>query len=294
MMNLKRDVMNLKIIKTFMMVVDYKSFSAVATIQDISQPAVSKQVKSLEKELGVPLLHRETCEPTEAGRLVYHQGERFMASWEGLVEECRRYQGELTGVLHIGASSIPGTYFVPAILRKFIDVYPRMEVKLSVMESDEVLEHVKEGKFDVGFVGSQPKSDQLTSRMITKDKLFVIGPIDSEEIADIEEIKEHPFIFRSDRSGTWKAVEKGLNERGISAGELKCVAKVQNTESVISMVEAGLGFSIVSDIAAKKAVKHGRIKMLVELPVEREFFAVYLTSKQQNQILSTLVDYLEI
>ncbi|MDQ0252632.1 DNA-binding transcriptional LysR family regulator [Evansella vedderi] len=281
--------MDLKKIKTFMMVVDHKSFSTVAELLDITQPGVSKQIKNLEKTLGVPLVYRDSLEPTEAGRIVYRKGTEFISSWEELVEECRQFQGELSGQLRVGASSIPGTYFVPAILRNYLDNFPRMEIQLSIFESEEVVQQVLEGKLDIGYVGSQVSDSRLASQTVAKDKLLVIGPAGSEEAGSFHELKEHPFIFRSSRSGTWKAVIEGFRLWGHSVDELKCVSTVHNTEGAISMVEAGLGYTVVSDIAAKKAMKHGNISIVAELPVERTFYAICLANKEHNKAISPLM-----
>lgn len=281
--------MDLKKIKTFMMVADHKSFSTVAELLEITQPGVSKQIKALEKLLGVTLLNRDTLALTEAGRIVYRKGQQFIADWDELVEECRQFQGEMSGQIRVGASSIPGTYMVTAIIRNYIDRFPRMEIQLSIFESEEVIQHLLEGKLDVGYVGSKPDDTRLASHVIGTDKLVIIGPAGSEATESFDELKEHPFIFRSSRSGTWKAVQKGFREWGHSVEELKCVSTVHNTEGAISMVEAGLGYSVVSDIAASKALKHGNISIIAELPVERPFYAVCLATKEHTKAVAPLM-----
>ncbi|QOY34787.1 selenium metabolism-associated LysR family transcriptional regulator [Anaerobacillus isosaccharinicus] len=281
--------MNLKRIKTFMMVLDNKSFSTVANLLNISQPAVSKQVKTLEAELGINLLHRETVEPTEAGKVVYQKGKKFLYDWDVLVEECRRLQGELTGVLRIGASSVPGTYIVPSLLREFLNVHPSVDIQLSIHDSGEIPSLLKEGSLDVGFVGSEPIGDELISHIIKKDQFILIGPKDSEEINDLTTIKNLPFIFRSEKSGTWQGVERSLKGLGISTFELRCIAKVKTTEAVISMVEADLGYSVVSSIAATQAMKQNRIKVIKTLPNERNFYLTYSHSKKIHPAIVSLV-----
>lgn len=281
--------MNLKRIKTFMMVVDYKSFSTVAHLLSISQPAVSKQIKTLEAELGINLIHRETAEPTEAGKIVYEKGKKFLYDWEILVEECRRLQGELTGVIRIGASTVPGTYIVPTLLRKFLNVHPSVDIQLGIYESGEIPELLKEGALDIGFVGSEPTSDEFISHIIKKDHFILIGPKESEDIDDLTSLKNLPFIFRSEKSGTWQGVERSLTSLGISTKDLNCIAKVKTTEAVISMVEADLGYSVVSSIAATQAMKQNRIKLIQQLPYERNFYLTYVHSKKIHPAIVSLV-----
>lgn len=282
--------MNLSRIQTFMYVVKYKSFSKVAERLDISQPAVSKQIKALEKELGVSLLYRETFEPTEAGRIVINKGEKLIREWNMLVESCEAFRGEMTGLLSIGASTIPGTYLIPTILRKFLDRYPLIDLRLSIYESDEVLEHLRNGKIDIGFVGCRPSEKEFVSEIVAKDRLLIIAPPGTSNVEDSSALKEVPFIFRSEKSGTWQAAKKGLQALGYSIDELKCMAKVQSTESVITMVEQGLGYSIVSDYAARMATKHGRVKVVMSLPTERYFYAVYLQSKENHPVIKALLN----
>lgn len=281
--------MNLKRIRTFMLVVDHKNFSTVAELLDISQPAVSKQIKTLEEELGVLLLHRDAVEPTEAGRLVYKTGKKLLQAWDELAAECRAQQGEMSGLLRIGASTIPGSHLMPAILREFRDRYPRIEVKLSVHDSKEVQEQLRDGKLDIGVIGMHPKPD-VTSHLLAKDRMVLVGPVDSEDVDGFGDVRGLPFIFREEGSGTWDAAKNGLHKWGGSVNDLKQVAVVDSTEAVISLVEAGLGYSILSDLAAQQATQHGRVKVLAELPEEREFYLIYPDAKRHLPALSALVN----
>ncbi|MDQ0339263.1 DNA-binding transcriptional LysR family regulator [Caldalkalibacillus uzonensis] len=271
------------------MAVEHRNFSTVAQILNMSQPAVSKQIKTLEKELGVPLLHRDTLEPTEGGRILLRYGPALLENWQKVVEQCASLRGDVQGLIKIGASSIPGTYLIPSILQKFWDCYPQVEVQVAIHESERVVELVATEQIDIGFVGISPLEKTLESQLIAKDNLVIIGSQHTENIVGFEDIKDQPFIFRSEHSGTWRAAEKGLNQWGYSVRDLKCVAKVEHTESVISMVAAGLGYSIVSDIAARRAVQANQIKILAELPIEREFFAVYLPARGTQLAIRELI-----
>lgn len=281
--------MNLKRIRTFLLVVEHRNFSTVAELLDISQPAVSKQIKTLEDELGVVLLHRDSVEPTEAGRMVYRKGKELLYAWDQLVNECRGLQGELSGLLRIGTSTIPGSYLVPGLLRDFRERYPRMEVRITVHDSDEVLHMLRDGLLEVGIVGKKPSEDQLIGHVIATDRLLLIGPVDSEEIDGFGDLKGLPFVFREAGSGTWQAVKESLQQWGGSVSDLHNVAEVDSTETVISLVEAGLGYSIVSDLAARPATKHGRVKVLAELPGTRDFYLTYPASKQQHPAIVAIV-----
>jgi DNA-binding transcriptional LysR family regulator len=285
--------LNLKRLHTFILLIDHKSFSTVGDILNISQPGVTKQIQTLEKELGTTLLYRDTLEPTEPGRLVYRKGKSLLCAWKQLEEECQTFEHHLTGLLKIGASTIPSTYIVPNILKKFLNQHPQVEINLSVYESDEVFDLVQSEKLDIGFIGYEPYTKGLKSTLVARDHLLLIGPPDSEDITGFEDIKDFPFIFRTARSGTWQAAKRSILEWGGSVNELKCLATVHSTESVITMVESGLGYSVVSDVAARSASKYNRIKILTELPISREFHCIYSPYKQNHPVIAEFLDILK-
>ncbi|WP_100398802.1 selenium metabolism-associated LysR family transcriptional regulator [Bacillus sp. FJAT-44742] len=285
--------MNLKRVETFLLLIDHKSFSVVADLLNISQPGVTKQLKTLEKDLGSTLLHRTSLEPTEAGRIVYKKGRHLLREWKLLKEECQAFQNHLTGFVRVGASTIPSTYIVPPLLKTFITQNPHVEISLTVDDSEKILDFIQNDKLDIGIIGCKTADKELHHKVITQDKLTLIGPNDSEEIKDFEDIRDLPFIFRSEQSGTWKAVQQGLAEWGGSVNELHCLTTVHSTESVITMVESGLGYSIVSHLAARNAYNHKRIKILLELPINREFYCVYPSHKQNNFVVRMMIDLIE-
>ncbi|MBP3950971.1 selenium metabolism-associated LysR family transcriptional regulator [Bacillus suaedae] len=285
--------MNLKRIKTFMLLIDHKNFSTTADILDISQPAVSKQIKALEVDLGTQLVHRDSLEPTEAGRIVYVRGKDLLHSWKQLEEECTSSKEALTGLVKIGASSIPSTYIVPRFLKDLLTLHRHLEVELAEYESEKVLELIKNEKLDIGFVGTKPPKDTFTSHLIAQDQLQLIGPIDSPDIHSFDDIRGLPFVFRSERSGTWKAAKQALTDWGGSVQDLKRLATVHSTESVIVMVESGLGYSIVSDLAARLATKYNRVKILATLPLNREFYCVYSPYMEQDPKIKALIELLK-
>lgn len=289
--------MNLTKIKTFLLVVEHQSFSTVANLLSISQPAVSKQLKTLEEELGVILVDRETSLPTRAGLFVYKRGVKLLADWEELSDSCKMFQNELSGVLRFGASTIPSTYLIPSLVKEYNHQHPKMDVHIYVHESDEILQMLRNSKLDVGMVGTYPDPKIYTSHLFASDHLVFIGPVSTSPAIDIEKstlsnLKELPIIIRRGHSGTWRAALEGLKMINLSLDELNYVAQADSTDTVISLVEAGLGYSIVSHLAAETAKKHGRIQILDELPIQRNFYLAYLASKSQTPATQALVNLL--
>src|SRR5688500_13702365 len=126
--------MDTRQLAAFCTVVERKSFSQAAERLGVTQPAVSLQVRALEKRLGTQLLDRSgrRVEPTEAGLRLYRGAQRLLALEEQLVEEVAGdADGELAGDLSIGASTGPAAIVVPVLLCDFQRANPRVKVSLS-------------------------------------------------------------------------------------------------------------------------------------------------------------------
>src|SRR3954470_6644549 len=149
--------MDTKQLTAFCAVVERKSFSQAAERLGVTQPAVSLQVRSLERRLGQQLLDRSgrRVEPTEAGVRLYRGAQRILALEEQLVAEIAGTDaGELTGTLTIGASSGPGGTIVPRLLCEFQQRNPELSVALSIWDTHHVIELVAGRELELGVVGA--------------------------------------------------------------------------------------------------------------------------------------------
>src|SRR5215210_2187433 len=139
--------MDTRQLAAFCAVVERKSFSQAAERLGVTQPAVSLQVRALEKRLGAQLLDRSgrRVEPTEAGLRLYRGAQRLLALEEQLVEEVAgEGEGVLTGELRLGASTGPAAIVVPLLLCEFQRANPGVKVALSVYDTQSVVDLVAE------------------------------------------------------------------------------------------------------------------------------------------------------
>src|ERR671914_2230191 len=151
--------MDTRQLASFCAVVDNQSFSLAAEQLGVTQPAVSLQIRSLEKRLGRRLLDRSgrRVEPTEAGMRLYRSAQRMLALEEQLVEEVADAgEGELAGTLQIGASTGPGGSVVPLLLCEFQRANPSVRVALTVSDTQTIVDHVAGRELAIGIVGAAP------------------------------------------------------------------------------------------------------------------------------------------
>src|SRR6476661_3477466 len=144
--------MDTRQLAAFCAVVERKSFSQAAERLGVTQPAVSLQIRSLEQRLGRQLLDRSgrRVEPTEAGRVLYASAQRLLALEEHLLEELQADdEGAVTGTLELGASTGPGGTVVPLLLCEFHEQHPDVRVRLTVSDTQTLVDQVANRDLDV-------------------------------------------------------------------------------------------------------------------------------------------------
>lgn len=292
--------MNLKKLDAFMMVVEKNSFSEAAAALKSSQPSVSQKIKSLEDELGFELLDRGAAgiRPTSAGMLVYTAAKEIKSRWKVLEDELGEFQGTLTGTLTIGASTIPGTYLLPGWVKRFRSLFPKVDVKIDIGDSKKVLDKLQNHQIDAAIIGMKVDSRILKSKQVASDSLVLVTPeghpLVRKSSPDFAQIQQYDFVLREEGSGTRNMMEHFLAEKGLSLDDLKVAVSIGSTESVIAAVEAGLGISFISRLAALPAAKAGRIQIIDAFePYKREFYLVTQSDGENRPLIKKFAEIVD-
>lgn len=265
--------MDIKWLETFLKIYDLDSFTAAAEALTMSQPGVSKQMQKLESELGTSLLRKEEghLRLTEAGRKVYETSQTIVEQWQSLNKTLRLQAGQLAGKLHIGSSTIPSKHLLPNYLSHFHSLYPNVELEVTVNDSGVTLENLRHNHLDVGLVGKQPSTPDLLSFEIANDHLVVIG---HKQRLEKRSWKDGPFILRESTSGTAAATNMALSELGMDKTKMNCIAQTNDSDLIITMVVADLGFAIISDLEWSNLEKTTPIHVFHTFAAERPFYVV--------------------
>jgi DNA-binding transcriptional LysR family regulator len=291
--------MNFKKLEAFISVLEKRSFSEAATALKSSQPAISIKIKSLEEELGIELLDRgrSGVHPTRAGILVYQTAKEIMGRWGQLEDDLLGFQDTLTGTLTIGASTIPGTYLIPGWIKKFRTLYPKVDVKIEINDSRKILNKLFDHQIDVGIVGLHQQSAKMITKAVASDSLVLIVSVEHEisqsSQLDFNLLKKYDLVLREEGSGTRKEMEEYLEINGSSLADFNSSISIGSSEAVISAVEAGLGISFISKLAAVPAVKANRVKMIETLkPYQRNFYFSTLSESENRPIIREFTNFL--
>lgn len=294
-------MMNFNKLDAFILVVEKRSFSEAAQALKSSQPAISLKIKSLEEEVGMELLDRSMTilQPTPAGMSVYKAAKDITQRWKILKDELSSYDGTLTGTLTLGASTIPGTYLLPKRIKKLRELHPNVDIKIEIGDSKEILEKLLNQQIDAGIVGLHKENSRIQYRQFASDSLVLIAPF-GHPLADVSspdfsEIIQYDFVLREEGSGTRKEMEEYLAQHGYTLTDLHSAVSIESTEAVIAAVEAGLGISFVSKLAALPAVRKKQIQIIEEIaPFERNFYFTTLIESEKRPIIQELAGSLFI
>lgn len=276
--------LDISLLETFVLVSDLGSFSGAARRQGLTQPAISFQVKALEKELGAPLIDRSHGRVvlTPAGRTAYWHAKRILSDRDALMGDIPRLTGEVSGRLLIAASNIPGEYLLPPLVGEFASSYPDVRLSLEVSDSGRVVEMVKGEDAELGFIGMRVRDPDVSSRKFSSDRLVLVvpagHPLARQRKVTVESLKGQRFINRKRSSGTRARLESLFAERGLGPGDIEGVAEMGSTQAILQAVASGAGVSVVSDRAAGQGAVNGTfaVKELADADLTRDFFAISL------------------
>jgi DNA-binding transcriptional LysR family regulator len=234
-------------------------FSKAAAELSISQPAVSIQVKELEKTLGASLLSRTRggVKLTDTGRAVYDYAHRIFALAEEMESAVRDIQGLKTGRLSIGSSTTPGEYILPWAIGRFRHSYPGIDVSLSISNTQSVVDRIVARELDLGMAGAPVETEGLASFPYVTDEIVIIASPGHALLqrpgVSPEDLQGQEFILREPGSATRATAEECLKHHGVS---VRVVMELGSNEAVKRAAAAGLGlgvlskFGIVPDMAA--------------------------------------------
>src|SRR5438093_9823668 len=192
--------MDTRQLAAFCAVVERRSFSQAAERLGVTQPAVSLQIRSLEQRLGRQLLDRSgrRVEPTEAGLRLYASAQRLLAAEEQLLEELADDdEGTVTGTLELGASTGPGGTVVPVLLCEFQERNPDVRVRLSVFDTQTVVDRVADRELELGIVGAGRRHRGIAFEPFFHDEVVLACPPKHRlagQTISLDQLKGEPLI----------------------------------------------------------------------------------------------------
>ncbi len=285
-------LMDTRQLAAFCAVVERKSFSQAAERLGVTQPAVSLQIRSLEQRLGRQLLDRSgrRVEPTEAGRRLYASAQRLLAAEEHLLEDLDADdEGAVTGTLELGASTGPGGTVVPLLLCEFQEQHPEVRVRLTVSDTQTVVDRVAERELELGIVGAGRRHRGVAFEPFFRDEVVLACPSAHRfagKTISLDDLKGEKLIVMQDGAGVRQVIEDELRKAGLRLRDLDVRLELGLQESVRSAVVGGHGIAFISRLAIETDLDAGRIAIarVRGLDPVREIFLARASGRSQTRV----------
>jgi DNA-binding transcriptional LysR family regulator len=291
--------MDTRQLQAFCEVVERKSFSLAAEKLGVTQPAVSLQVRSLEKRLGTQLLDRSgrRVEPTESGLKLYRSAQRLLALEEEIVSElAEEATGELDGTLEIGASTGPGGVVLSQLLCQFAEAHPALHVALSVFDTQTVVERVADRSLQLGVVGAAPRHRGVEYEPFFKDSVVLACPPGhpfTGRTVTLDDVRGEQLIMMQEGAGVRQMIEDELRRVGTRLRDLNVRLELGLQESVTSAVRGGYGVTFISRSSVEKDLDAGLLaEARVEgLELEREIHLVRAAGRSETRAARAFLEF---
>ena len=291
--------MDTRQLAAFCAVVDRKSFSQAAEQLGVTHPAVSLQIRSLEKRLGQRLLDRtgRRVEPTEAGQRLYRSAQRLLAIEEQLLEEVAgEGDGELKGRLEIGCSTGPGATVLPLLLCQFQEANPGVAISLSVNDTQHVIDLVANRELELGVVGAATRHRGASFEPFFRDEVVLAVPPDHRfagKTVDLEALRTETLILMQEGAGVRQMIEEELRRAGLRIRDLEVRLELGLQESVKAAVAAGHGVTFISRSSMEPELAAGSLAAarVKGLDPSREISLVRPTGRTPSRIADAFVEF---
>lgn len=290
--------MNPHRLRTFLAVRRHRNYTRAAEEVFLTQPAVSRQVRQLEEELGVRLFEQigKSLFLTDAGETLAVEAEKLLGAMERTAEAVRSHSSADRGSVRIGASTTPGFYLLPDLLGRFHHRYPKVALHYTVENSLKIEQKIVRNELDVGFVGAHLSSEELELTPLVEDEI-VCFTSPSHRLAKVRHIdpgsiEEEMWVIREKGSATRRLFEHWLSSR---KGAIRKAIELACPETCKALVRAGIGLSFMS---VHGLCSEFRAKHLVRVPVtgmslKRPIFLARHSEKRNSPVMESFLAIVE-
>jgi DNA-binding transcriptional LysR family regulator len=250
--------LNLTQLATFARVARERSFTRAAAELHLTQPAVTQQIRALERDLGVRLVdvvaRRATL--TEAGAMLAERADRLLAQADAVRRDLRDVAEARGGTLRLGATVTIGGWVLPHLLARFRDERPGVAVDVRIANTATIGGLAREGTVSLALVEGDLDDAELAIEPFADDALVLIvaasHPFARREAIAVDALADQPFVAREEGSGTREQFERALRGAGVVP---RVVLALPAGEGIVRAVASGIGIAVVSQLVVADAVQ---------------------------------------
>jgi len=295
--------MNLHLLRIFFVVTEKNSFSRAAKALFISQPAVSKGVRELEHQLGLPLIERGVrgrsgVQLTESGQAIREHARGIFALERAAINDIEARINLDQGRLVVGASTTVAGYTLPPYVARFLQHHPLIELKVLVGNTRYISHHLIDCEVDLALVEGAVNHQRITSHKWKNDPLSIVVSkncflVGQKKISK-STLSEQVWIMREQGSGTRDVTEKILSENKITPQK---IIEIGSNEGVARAVAGGIGVAMLPTIMVRDLIQLQQINVLSQdkfMHYSRDLYLLHVQERPLSPLVRQFTDFLKI
>ena len=262
----------------------------VAKSMGLSQSAISMSIKELENILGNPLFDR-----INKKLILNEMGRSFEKEIAPIIKKLNDIEYEFKnsvnkGMVRVGASTTIVDYLMPPIICSYMNNYPDVKVGLKEGNTQQIVQLIKNGEIDVGFIEGIVNDAEIIKEVIGVDELVVVTTdtalIDKE--LSIKELQDRKWVLREEGSGTREVFLEYIKDK---VDHLNIFLELGHTESIKSLLMNHRCLTCISKIAVQKDIINNKLIRvpLKDFECKRNFFMIYHKDKYKSELFEKFI-----
>jgi DNA-binding transcriptional LysR family regulator len=283
-------------LRVFRAVAEHLNFHKAAENLFLTQPAVTLQIKALERDLGVRLFDRAAgrISLTRQGSTLLAYAAKMAALAAEAEQELGCMEGKVSGHLSLGVSTTIAQYVLPRMLGAFLADYPAVEFSLHSGNTSDIVQLLLNSKVAIGLIEGPARDRGIRTEPFMEDELVLITPrhFEVDHVSE-SQLLASSLLLREQGSGSRRVVETALEKAGFKLKSFHKVMELDSTEAIKSAVEAGLGIAFISRWAISKELELGTLKVgqVSGLKITRHFTLMTRTGPEPHGPAGALRDF---
>ena len=254
--------MDFKQLQTFLAIAECGSATKAAQMLHIVQPAISRQMRILEEEVGTTLFHRERSgmELTEAGRVLLGHAKRVMRELDEARAQLQPSSAVVSGFVRMGMPASTSDLLAGELVASIKSRHPQIRIGLHVGYGEYLQSAILAGELDLAIINDPQPSPLMETRYLLNEQLFLVGPPDSglqtDQPLPLSAIKGKPMVLPAAPHAMRSTIERACAMENI---ELDVATEVNSMQLQLSLVRQGVGWTVMPSAGLSKDLALGSL-----------------------------------
>lgn len=291
--------MDLKQLRAFVTVADTGNVTRASALLNLVQPAVSRQLRLLEEDLGTELFDRSRhgMQLTPPGKAMLEYARRILNEVERAKAEIQPTDGPVAGIVTIGLLASLSDLLATALVVEVRRRYPRIRLRVMIGYAGHLWDWIEKGDVDAALLYGQKETPALQVKALLEESLWVVAPpsarLSRKRPLMLEQVAQHPFILPSAPQGLRAVIEHAATESGLT---LDVIAETNALSVQKSLVAEGQGWTILPVVCITQELERGELSAAPLVPpgLRRTIVLAAPTTRQATVparcVVATLLD----